>query len=135
VAVVLADVATSYVLSASKLHDQEQLSQQLQKALESRVVIEQAKGITAQRRSVSVDHAYQLMRGHARSNHASLRTLTKAIVGVGAQLSTLCEVHEDAWIRLVIYWSVRASTDACTAADAMRARAAARSKPEVRPPP
>ena len=86
VAVVLADVATSYVLSASKLHDQEQLSQQLQKALESRVVIEQAKGITAQKRSVSVDHAYQLMRGHARSNHASLRTVAEAIVGVGLRV-------------------------------------------------
>lgn len=52
-----------------------------------------------------------------------------------AGLSALCEVQEDAWIRLVIYWSVRASTDAFTAADAMRARAATRSKPEVRPPP
>jgi GAF domain-containing protein len=86
VAVVLAEVTTSYVLSASKLHDQEQLSQQLQKALDSRVVIEQAKGITAQKRSVSVDHAYQLMRGHARSNHASLRTVAEAIVGVGLRV-------------------------------------------------
>jgi len=86
VAVVLADVATSYVLNASKLHDQEQLSEQLQHALESRIVIEQAKGITAQRRSVSIDHAYQLMRGHARSNHASLRTVAEAIVGVGLRV-------------------------------------------------
>jgi GAF domain-containing protein len=82
VAVVLADVATSYVLNASKLHDQEQL----QGALESRVVIEQAKGITAQRKSVTVDHAYQLMRGHARNNHASLRMVAQAIVGVGLQV-------------------------------------------------
>src|SRR5450631_1519256 len=44
VAVVLADVATGYVVNASKLHDQEQLSEQLQTALDSRVVIEQAKG-------------------------------------------------------------------------------------------
>jgi GAF domain-containing protein len=58
VAVVLADVATSYVLNASKLHDAEQLSEQLQGALESRVVIEQAKGITAHRKSITVDHAY-----------------------------------------------------------------------------
>ena len=86
VAVVLADVATSYVLNASKLHDQEQLSEQLQHALESRIVIEQAKGITAQRRSVSIDHAYQLMRGHARSNHASLRTVAEAIVDVGLRV-------------------------------------------------
>jgi len=86
VAVVLADVATSYVLNAAKLHDQEQLSEQLQQALDSRVVIEQAKGITAQRKSVTVDHAYQLMRGHARNNHASLRTVAEAIVGVGLQV-------------------------------------------------
>jgi GAF domain-containing protein len=86
VAVVLADVATSYVLNASKLHDQEQLSEQLQQALDSRVVIEQAKGITAQKKSVTIDHAYQLMRGHARNNHASLRMVAEAIVGVGLQV-------------------------------------------------
>jgi GAF domain-containing protein len=86
VAVVLADVATGYVLNAGKLHDQEQLSEQLQQALDSRVVIEQAKGITAQRRSITVDHAYQLMRGHARNNHASLRMVAEAIVGVGLQV-------------------------------------------------
>ena len=86
VAVVLADVATSYVLNASKLHDQEQLSEQLQEALESRIVIEQAKGITAQKRSVTIDHAYQHMRGHARSNHASLRTVAHAIVEVGLRV-------------------------------------------------
>ena len=86
VAVVLADVATSYVLNASKLHDQKQLSEQLQGALESRVVIEQAKGITAQQKSVSVDEAYQLMRGHARNNHASLRVVAEAIVGVGLRV-------------------------------------------------
>jgi len=86
VAVVLADVATSYVINASKLHDQEQLSEHLQKALESRVVIEQAKGITAERKSVTVDHAYQLMRRHARTNHASLRTVAEAIVDVGLRV-------------------------------------------------
>jgi len=86
VAVVLADVATSYVLNASKLHDQQHLSEQLQGALESRVVIEQAKGITAQQKSVSVDQAYQLIRGHARNNHASLRVVAEAIVAVGLQI-------------------------------------------------
>jgi GAF domain-containing protein len=86
VAVVLADVATTYVLNASKLHDQEQLSEQLQEALESRVVIEQAKGITAQKKSVTVDHAFQLMRGHARNNHASLRMVAEAIVEVGLRV-------------------------------------------------
>jgi GAF domain-containing protein len=83
VAGVLADVATSYVVNASKLRQQEQLSEQLQGALESRVIIEQAKGITAQQNSVSIDKAYQLMRAHARNNNASLRLVAEAIVAVG----------------------------------------------------
>ena len=83
VAGVLADVATSYVVNASKLRQQEQLSEQLQEALESRVVIEQAKGITAQQHSVTIDEAYQLMRRHARNNNASLRVVAEAIVHVG----------------------------------------------------
>jgi GAF domain-containing protein len=86
VAAVLADVATSYVVNASKLRQQEQLSEQLQEALESRVVIEQAKGITAYKHAVSVDQAYQLMRRHARNNNASLRVVAEAIVAVGLQV-------------------------------------------------
>ena len=86
VAAVLADVATSYVVNASKLRQQEQLSEQLQAALESRVVIEQAKGITAYKNAISVDQAYQRMRGHARSNNASLRMVAEAIVAVGLQV-------------------------------------------------
>jgi GAF domain-containing protein len=86
VAGVLADVATSYVVNVSKLRQQEQLSEQLQLALESRVIIEQAKGITAQQNSVTVDQAYQLMRRHARNNNASLRVVAEAIVAVGLQV-------------------------------------------------
>jgi AmiR/NasT family two-component response regulator len=83
---VLADVATSYVVNVSKLRQQEQLSEQLQGALESRVVIEQAKGITAYKNAVTIDAAYQLMRGHARKNNASLRVIAEAIVAVGLQV-------------------------------------------------
>ena len=86
VAGVLADVATSYVVNASKLRQQEQLSEQLQAALESRVVIEQAKGITAYKHAISVDQAYQLMRRHARGNNASLRVVAEAIVAVGLKV-------------------------------------------------
>jgi len=86
VAGVLADVATSYVVNASKLRQQEQLSEQLQEALESRVVIEQAKGITAQQHAVTIDQAYHLMRRHARNNNASLRLVAEAIVAVGLKV-------------------------------------------------
>jgi GAF domain-containing protein len=86
VAAVMADVATSYLVNASKLRQQEQLSEQLQEALESRVVIEQAKGITAHQHSFTVDQAYQCMRRHARNNNASLRKVAEAIVAVGLQV-------------------------------------------------
>ena len=86
VAGVLADVATSYVVNASMLRQQEQLSEQLQHALESRVVIEQAKGITAFKNAVTVDQAYRLIRRHARNNNASLRMVAEAIVAVGLQV-------------------------------------------------
>ena len=86
VAAVLAGVATSYVVNASELRQQQQLSEQLQRALESRVIIEQAKGITAEKHAVSVDQAYQRMRRHARTNNASLRLVAEAIVSVGLQV-------------------------------------------------
>jgi len=85
-ATVLADVATSYVINASKMRQQQQLSEQLQQALESRVVIEQAKGITAQQHAVSVDEAFALIRRHARRNNASIRAVAGAIVAVGLQV-------------------------------------------------
>jgi transcriptional regulator with GAF, ATPase, and Fis domain len=83
VARVMADLATSYVVNASKLHQQEQLSEQLQEALDSRIIIEQAMGITAYQCAVTIDQAYQRMRTHARNNDASLRKVAEAIVGVG----------------------------------------------------
>ena len=86
VAGVLANVATSYMVNASKLRQQQQLTEQLQEALESRVVIEQAKGITSQQNSITLDQAYQLMRSHARSNNASLRVVAEAIVAVGLKV-------------------------------------------------
>jgi GAF domain-containing protein len=86
VAAVLADVATSYVVNASKLRQQQQLSEQLQGALQSRVVIEQAKGIIAEQHSVTIDEAYQLIRSHARNNNASLRAVAEAIVSVGLKV-------------------------------------------------
>jgi len=86
VAGVLADVATSYVVNASKVRQQEQLSSQLQHALDSRCVIEQAKGMIAQRKAVTVEQAYQGMRRHARNHNASLRVVAEAIVTVGLRV-------------------------------------------------
>ena len=86
VAGVLADAATSYIVNASTLRQQQQLNEQLQHALDSRVVIEQAKGITAQHDDITVEAAYQRMRRHARDHNGTLRTVAEAIVNVGLRV-------------------------------------------------
>jgi PAS domain S-box-containing protein len=71
---------------AARLRQQEQLSEQLQEALQSRIVIEQAKGVTAQRHAVTIDQAYQRIRAYARNNDGSLRAVAEAIVDEGLQV-------------------------------------------------
>ncbi len=53
---------------------------QLQTALDSRVVIEQAKGVLAERESISPDEAFDRMRREARSKQMKLRDLAAVIV-------------------------------------------------------
>ena len=57
----LADVATIGVLQERSIHRGEMLTEQLQSALNSRVVIEQAKGVIAQLYDVSVPEAFDLL--------------------------------------------------------------------------
>ncbi|MGJ5896735.1 ANTAR domain-containing protein [Streptomyces niveiscabiei] len=64
-----------------RAHDQfRTLSGQLQHALTSRVHIEQAKGILAERRRVSVDEAFDVLRGYARRNRLPLDSVARSIV-------------------------------------------------------
>ena len=57
---------------------------QLQTALDSRIVIEQAKGILAERESLSVDQAFDKMRRQARSRRMKLHDLAASIVSTVA---------------------------------------------------
>ena len=83
---VLADVATSYLVNGSKVRQLEQLNEQLQHALDSRVIIEQAKGVVASREAVSIDEAFNRIRRHARAHNATVRTVAEAIISVGLQV-------------------------------------------------
>lgn len=86
VAGVLADMATTYLINASTLHQRDRLNDQLKQALESRVLIEQAKGITANDRGIDVDAAFQLLRRHARNHNTSLRKVCEAVVTSGLRV-------------------------------------------------
>ena len=86
VAVVLSSMATAYVANAARLHETEQTAEQLQEALDSRVVIEQAKGILAGERQITVDRAFDLLRAHARCHQSSLRSVAEGVVNLGLRL-------------------------------------------------
>ena len=53
---------------------------QLQEALDSRVVIEQAKGVLAERFTIPPDEAFQILRRAARRNRMSIHLLAAAVV-------------------------------------------------------
>jgi len=76
----LADVATIGLLQERTIRRAEELTEQLQGALNSRIVIEQAKGAIAQARSVSVDDAFTIIRTYARGHNRRLIDLAHAIV-------------------------------------------------------
>ncbi|WP_244945133.1 ANTAR domain-containing protein [Couchioplanes caeruleus] len=76
----LADVATIGLLQERTIRRAEELTEQLQSALNSRIVIEQAKGAIAQARSVGVDDAFTIIRTYARNHNRRLIDLAHEIV-------------------------------------------------------
>jgi GAF domain-containing protein len=86
----LADVATIALLQERAIRRGEELTEQLQGALNSRIVIEQAKGAIAQMRGVTVDEAFAIIRAYARSHNHRLIDLAHTIV---RDLASLPELH------------------------------------------
>jgi GAF domain-containing protein len=76
----LADVAAIGLLQERAIRRSEILTEQLQGALNSRIVIEQAKGAVAQAHGVSVDEAFGLIRGFARRHNRRLSEVAQAVV-------------------------------------------------------
>lgn len=75
----LADVATIGLLHERNLRHQEVLAEQLQGALNSRVAIEQAKGVLAERLGFDMDQAFSLLRGRARAQNRRLAEVATAV--------------------------------------------------------
>src|ERR1700730_14513457 len=76
----LADVATISLLHERSMRHSDTLNEQLQTALNSRVIIEQAKGKLAERLGVDTDQAFSLLRDRARTSNRRLSDLARAFV-------------------------------------------------------
>jgi transcriptional regulator with GAF, ATPase, and Fis domain len=76
----LADVATISLLHERSMRHSDLLNEQLQTALNSRVLIEQAKGKLAERLGVDMDQAFNLLREFARARNLRLSDLAQAFI-------------------------------------------------------
>jgi transcriptional regulator with GAF, ATPase, and Fis domain len=76
----LAHVASVALVTGNATADQDRLTQQLQIALDSRVLIEQAKGAIAQFSMVSMDEAFALLRDYARDHNEKLTEIARSVV-------------------------------------------------------
>jgi transcriptional regulator with GAF, ATPase, and Fis domain len=76
----LADVATIGLLHERSMHHSDTLNEQLQTALNSRVLIEQAKGKLAERLGLDMDQAFNLLRESARSRNLRLSDQAQAFI-------------------------------------------------------
>jgi GAF domain-containing protein len=76
----LVDVATIGILQERAIRERELVAGQLQVALNSRVVIEQAKGVLAERLQTSPDEAFLLLRRYARNHNQALTELAGDVI-------------------------------------------------------
>ncbi|HUP84405.1 MAG TPA: GAF and ANTAR domain-containing protein [Acidimicrobiales bacterium] len=76
----LADVATIAIRQHRVATDARSLTGDLREALDSRVVIEQAKGVLIGRSAVDVDTAFEAMRSYARRRRLKLRAVAEGVL-------------------------------------------------------
>jgi transcriptional regulator with GAF, ATPase, and Fis domain len=76
----LSDIATVAILQQRTISDVETINSRLSTALNSRIRIEQAKGVLAERAGTTVDEAFAMIRSYARSRQRSLTGVCDDIV-------------------------------------------------------
>ncbi|MFN7149051.1 MAG: GAF domain-containing protein [Microthrixaceae bacterium] len=76
----LADAATIAILQHRAVIETRVVNEQLQQALDSRVVIEQAKGILSERAGTEMDQAFAMLRHYARTNNLGLASVAGSLI-------------------------------------------------------
>jgi len=82
----LADVATISILQERTVRENAAVNEQLQRALNSRILIEQAKGVIAQRSQVNMNEAFNRLRAHARSHNELMHESAEKVISSAVQL-------------------------------------------------
>lgn len=90
----LADVATIGILNERAVRRGEVLAEQLQGALNSRIILEQAKGVLAALAHIDPAEAFALLRRHARQHNLRLTDLARAVVNGGPELDAVLHPAE-----------------------------------------
>jgi transcriptional regulator with GAF, ATPase, and Fis domain len=80
VASVFANIATAYLVHASAARQHQRTAEQLQQALNTRLIIEQAKGVLATQREIDIDEAFRLLRKHAREHNTRIHDVARAVI-------------------------------------------------------
>ncbi len=85
----LADVATIAILQHRAFNDAQRLNEQLTQALNTRIVIEQAKGVVSERADLDMEHAFARLRRHARNHNLRLTDVAQAVTTRSLPVSSL----------------------------------------------
>jgi AmiR/NasT family two-component response regulator len=85
----MADVATIAILQHRAALEAQMLNEQLNYALNSRIVIEQAKGMVAERENLNMEQAFAMLRNHARNHNLRLVDVARDIITGKMAVTTL----------------------------------------------
>ena len=91
----MADIAAVGLMQERSVRESREVVQQLESALTSRVVIEQAKGVLAERARISLDAAFLRMRGYARANNLKIGRVARDLVDGQLQPDELSRAPSD----------------------------------------
>lgn len=80
VAQAFADVATIAILQERAASEAQTLAQQLSHALNSRVLLEQAKGMVAERLGLDMERSFARLRNHARNHNLRLADVAQSVI-------------------------------------------------------